>query len=90
MPSHWPSPSSPLIGQFDRSTATQADLENFVQSLLVDISTDEHEHLSLSLPCIHLSTVGTPRRQLKDESTRNSLLVDLGIVQNTRVVVSHG
>ncbi|KAL5965354.1 hypothetical protein TSMEX_006919 [Taenia solium] len=89
MPSHWPSSSSPLIGRFDRATATQADLEDFVQSLLVGISTDEHEQLSLSLPCIYLSTLGTPRRQLKHESTRNSLLVDLGIVQNTRVVVSH-
>lgn len=89
MPSHWPSSSSPLIGQFDRASATQADLENFVQNLLMGISTDEHEQLTLCLPCIHLSTVGTPRRQLNHESTRNTRLVDLGIIQNTRVHVSH-
>ncbi|VDM16944.1 unnamed protein product, partial [Hydatigera taeniaeformis] len=83
------SDASKIKIRFDRATATQGDLENFVQDILVGISTGEHEQLSLSLPCIHLFTLEPPRRQLNSESTRNTLLVDLGIVQNTRVVVSH-
>ncbi|KAM7539241.1 hypothetical protein Aperf_G00000058744 [Anoplocephala perfoliata] len=89
LPSDWPPTSRPTIAEFDRSTSTQQDLENFVQSLIDGISTETHEHLTLDLPCIRLSTVDIPRRQLNKASSRTSLLSDLGIDQNTRVILVH-
>ena len=79
-----------MVSQFDRLHSTQADLENFVQSVIGSLSIEGHENLSLQLPCIKLTTIGVPRLCLNEAATRNSLLLDLGIVQNTRVMLSHG
>ncbi|KAM3177953.1 hypothetical protein ACTXT7_003539 [Hymenolepis weldensis] len=82
--------SRPNIGQFNPSTSTQQDLENFVQFLISDVRPRHHSVVTLDLPCISLTTiVDSTLRHLNNPATRTSLLADLGITRSTSVLLEH-